>query len=73
MFNALARALAAAAFQPGGITFAGMHWCTDHQQCADADADAAANPLDVNATPGEPTGPTYQGRPITDTHLPEVA
>ncbi|MET8278237.1 hypothetical protein [Micromonospora sp. NPDC005174] len=69
VFNALARALAAAAFQPGGITFAGVHWCTDHQQCADS----SANPLDVNATPGEPTGPTYQGRPINDVHLPEVA
>jgi len=29
-FNALARGLAVAAYQPGGITFAGaLHWCTD--------------------------------------------
>jgi hypothetical protein len=28
VFNQLARGLAAAAYQPGGITYAGMHWCT---------------------------------------------
>lgn len=32
-FNQLARGLAAAAYQPGGITFAGMHFCTDHAVC----------------------------------------
>lgn len=32
-FNQLARGLAAAAYQPGGITFAGMHFCTDHEAC----------------------------------------
>jgi hypothetical protein len=32
-FNNLARGLAAAAYQPGGITFAGMHFCTDHGAC----------------------------------------
>lgn len=30
---ALARCLAIAAYQPGGITFAGLHWCTDHAAC----------------------------------------
>lgn len=32
-FNALARGLAAAAWQPGGITFLGAHWCA--LGCAD--------------------------------------
>lgn len=27
-FNALARGLAALAYAPGGVTFAGRHWCT---------------------------------------------
>lgn len=30
----LARALACAALaNPGGITFAGVHWCADHSEC----------------------------------------
>lgn len=32
-FNALAEGIACAAFQPGGITFLGQHWCTDHEAC----------------------------------------
>lgn len=32
-FNALARGLAAAAYQPGGVTFAGQHWCVNHSAC----------------------------------------
>ena len=33
-FNALARGLAMAAFEPGGVTFAGLHWCTqEHDGC----------------------------------------
>ena len=32
-FAALARALAALAYQPGGITFAGQHWCVNHDEC----------------------------------------
>ncbi|GAB1646875.1 hypothetical protein [Krasilnikovia sp. MM14-A1259] len=36
-FNALARGLAIGAYQPGGITFAGMHWCTTiHEGCPQA-------------------------------------
>lgn len=33
-FNALARGLAALAHQPGGVTFADLHWCvTAHEGC----------------------------------------
>ncbi len=33
-FNWLARGLAVAAFQPGGVTFAGLHWCVeDDEDC----------------------------------------
>ena len=35
-FNQLTTGLACAAYQPGGITFAGYHFCTDHQACLDA-------------------------------------
>lgn len=33
LLTMLARALACAAYQPGGITVAGSHWCTDHAAC----------------------------------------
>lgn len=42
VFNALAQGLAAAAYQPGGVTFAGRHWCTDHAECQAAATTAAA-------------------------------
>lgn len=41
VFNQLARGLAVLACQPGGVTFAGMHWCIDHDECMAA-AKAAA-------------------------------
>lgn len=31
-FNALAKGLAAAAYQPGGVTFHGLHWCAAHMR-----------------------------------------
>lgn len=33
VFNHLARGLAALAHCPGGVTFAGRHWCVDHDVC----------------------------------------
>ncbi|MEV7264665.1 hypothetical protein AB0N38_14045 [Micromonospora aurantiaca] len=65
-FNALAQGLAALAWQPGGVTFAGRHWCVDHDACATADA-TAGEPLH------EPTpdpGPTFRGRPLVDVPVP---
>jgi hypothetical protein len=50
VFNHLARGLAAAAYQPGGVTWAGQHWCTDHAVCEGAEAEVAAR----RATPVEP-------------------
>ncbi len=38
VFNALATGLAVAAYQPGGVRFAGRHWCTDHARCERAEA-----------------------------------
>jgi hypothetical protein len=32
-FNAMAEGLAIGAYQPGGVTFLGEHWCTDHEAC----------------------------------------
>ena len=52
VFNALAEGIACAAYQPGGITFAGRHWCMNHVQCEEA-ADYAAKITssgDVGAT-----------------------
>jgi hypothetical protein len=40
-FTALARGLAAAAYQPGGVTFAGRHWCVEaHIACPARPAEA---------------------------------
>jgi hypothetical protein len=35
-FNYLASALAALAYSPGGVTFAGRHWCTTPPEVTDA-------------------------------------
>jgi len=35
-FNHLARGLAALAYAPGGVTFAGEHWCVNHAECTEA-------------------------------------
>lgn len=40
-FTALAFGLAALAYQPGGVTFMELHFCTDHDECKAA-AKAAA-------------------------------
>lgn len=37
-FNALARGLACAAHQPGGVWFMGAHFCADHSACKAAEA-----------------------------------
>lgn len=45
-FNALAEGLAIGAFQPGGVTFAGQHYCANHAEC-EAAANAAAEREEV--------------------------
>lgn len=65
VFNALAEGLACAAYQPGGVTFAGRHWCTDHRLCEDAAAYAASAPRPVNAP--EPAIPAQ--RAVADVTL----
>ena len=57
-FNHLARGLAAAAYQPGGVDFAGLHWCTDHLACVHA------APLPLDRKPPRPR------RPVVDLELP---
>jgi len=44
VFNQLAEGLACAAYQPGGVTFAGRHWCVDHAACKAAEAEVVASP-----------------------------
>jgi hypothetical protein len=41
VFAALARGLAASAWQPGGVTWLGRHWCVDHDACHAAEVKAA--------------------------------
>jgi len=69
----LVTALAAMAHHPGGITWMGRHWCTDHGLCLDAAREAAEHPLSHVDEPAPTTEPMYRGRPIVDLHLPEVA
>jgi hypothetical protein len=44
-FNALAEGLATGAYQPGGVTFAGQHWCTDHAACLAAERGEEPDPV----------------------------
>jgi hypothetical protein len=39
-FNALAEGLAIGAFQPGGVTAFGQHFCVNHEECKAARAAA---------------------------------
>ncbi len=41
-FTAVVRGLAVLAYQPGGVTFADLHFCADHRVCEAADAEANA-------------------------------
>jgi hypothetical protein len=52
-FNALAEGLAVAAYQPGGVSFAGRHWCTDHQACERATAGLSDEPAQPDSEPTE--------------------
>lgn len=36
-FNHLAKGLASLAYVPGGVTFAGQHWCVNHAECEAAE------------------------------------
>lgn len=42
VLSQLAWGLAALAHAPGGVTFAGDHWCVDHAACLDAAREAEA-------------------------------
>ncbi|MBO0813859.1 MAG: hypothetical protein J2P30_01695 [Actinobacteria bacterium] len=70
-FTAVARGLAVLAFQPGGVTAFGGHWCTDHEVCESADAKARAQL--AAEPPWEPPQPTYKGRPVTTIASPVQA
>jgi hypothetical protein len=64
-FNALAEGLAYAAYLPGGVTFAGLHWCVVEQVTSgpcDAEVDRAWD---------EATAPPRDRRPIVDVELPD--
>jgi hypothetical protein len=41
VFATTARALAVLAYQPGGVTFAGMHFCARHELCEQAAKEVA--------------------------------
>lgn len=38
----LVLALALLSFAPGGVTYAGLHWCPDHDACLAAEREAAS-------------------------------
>lgn len=53
-FNALARGLAAAAYQPGGIDFAGRHHCVNHAECEQAELACESEKTDEDWTTLQP-------------------
>lgn len=53
VFNRLAKGLAAAAYQPGGVSYAGRHWCVDH--CVAARVPAQRRPGHDRLDPAETT------------------
>lgn len=66
VFNALAEGIACAAYLPGGIDFAGRHWCADHQRlCID---ELARGESDRDQTPQVP-----KQRAVEDAVLNTVA
>lgn len=67
VFNALAEGLACGAYQPGGINFAGRHWCTNHQQCQEATDWAAAHVADDLPAPVVPAQRAVVDVPLADT------
>lgn len=61
VFNALAEGIAVGAFQPGGITVFGRHWCSDHAVC-----------LGDKPQPGpDESGTDQPRRRVVDVDLPE--
>lgn len=72
-FNGFARGLAALAHAPGGVDFAGLHFCVDHQLCLNAAAESAARPSLLDDPGPEPSGPTVLGRPVEDVRVPGVS
>lgn len=77
VFNHLARGLAAAAFQPGGITVFGQHWCVNHAECEQADAEVAARRADpVEPEPDDApddAGQWYGTRRVETVRIPGVS
>lgn len=65
---ALVTVLATLAYQPGGVTWMGRHWCTNHQECVAADQYAADNPIPWDKpTPVDPPETlTFRGLPLVD-------
>lgn len=61
VFNYLARGLAAAAYQPGGVTAFGQHWCVDHAVCEGAAAEVAAPRVAVGHDPDADAEPDDAG------------
>lgn len=53
-FAALARGLAALAYAPGGVTFGGVHWCTNHATCVETEQMAEGILDEVIADADEP-------------------
>ena len=72
-FNRLAEGLACAAYQDGGISFAGYHWCVGSRHMGvlgDGPCDEEVMRIEANPRPA----PVVRvRRPIVDVHLPDGA
>lgn len=52
-FNALSRGLASLAYEPGGVTFAGLHWCVGAGHCGTDDQAPCAAEIERVRQAGE--------------------
>lgn len=72
-FNSLAQGLAILAYQPGGVTFAGLHWCADLHPGGSRDVDSytCTRTLGNSGACGEPPAPTTRApRPTVTIDIP---
>lgn len=71
VFGHLARGLAALAHGPGGVTFAGRHWCVDHDECTRTDGGSLPQPNSPTRQTRRPDT-TIHGRPVDTIDAGEV-
>lgn len=71
-FNRLAEGLACAAYQPGGVVFAGIHWCVGSRHMGANQGTSGPCDAEAQRAWDEATSPPRTRRPIVDVELPDL-